>query len=126
MNNEYTYDEEELEEDEFHGLTEEQYYFLIDSFNQCLDGFTWESWCDTGARDKEEFVALATKESCNFDIDDETLYEIFWEWEEGLDKYCFSEPEEYDDEEDDEDYDELADTIFDGMYSEVDVHTPNK
>lgn len=27
---------------------------------------------------------------------------------------------------DDEDYDELADTIFDGMYSEVDVHTPNK
>jgi predicted ATP-dependent serine protease len=29
-------------------------------------------------------------------------------------------------EEDEEDYDELADTVFDDMYSEVDVHTPNK
>jgi hypothetical protein len=83
---------------------------LIDSFNQCLDGFTWESWCDTGARDKEEFVALATKESCNFDIDDETLYEIFWEWEEGLDEDCFPEPEESDEDDYfDQDFDDYED-----------------
>ncbi len=33
---------------------------------------------------------------------------------------------EIDEEEDVVDYDEAADTIFDDMYSEVDVHTPNK
>lgn len=30
------------------------------------------------------------------------------------------------DREDEEDYDEVADSIFDGIYSEVDVHIPNK
>lgn len=28
--------------------------------------------------------------------------------------------------EDEEDYNEIADTIFDGIYSEVDVHIPKK
>ena len=28
--------------------------------------------------------------------------------------------------EDEEDYDEIADTIFDGIYSEVDVYIPKK
>ena len=33
---------------------------------------------------------------------------------------------ELDYDEDEEDYDEIADTIFDGIYSEVDVHIPKK
>ena len=115
-------DEEEDVVDEFYGLSEEQYNFIIDSFRQCLTGFTYESWCETGASDKEEYVVEATKESCPFEIEDEdVLYDIFWDWARGLEEEDFPEPEE-----DDEDYDELADTIFDGMYSEVDVHIPNK
>ena len=123
---EWEIDEEEDVVDEFYGLTEEQYNFIIDSFRQCLTGFTYDSWCDTGSSDKEEYVVEATKESCSFEIEDDgVLYDIFWDWARGLEEEDFPEPEECD-EEDDEDYDEAADTIFDGMYSEVDVHTPNK
>ncbi len=123
---EWEIDEEEDVVDEFYGLTEEQYNFIIDSFRQCLTGFTYDSWCDTGSSDKEEYVVEATKESCSFEIEDDgVLYDIFWGWARGLEEEDFPEPEECD-EEDDEDYDEAADTIFDGMYSEVDVHTPNK
>jgi hypothetical protein len=109
MNNEYTYDEEELEEDEFHGLTEEQYYFLIASFNKCLNGFTYDSWCDTGSRDKEEFVALATLESCPFEVDEDTIYDIFWDWADGLEEDDFPESEEYDDDYFDQDFDDYED-----------------
>lgn len=117
-------DEEEDVVDEFYGLSEEQYNFIIDSFRQCLTGFTYESWCDTGSSDKEEYVVEATKESCPFEIEDEdVLYDIFWDWARGLEEEDFPELEE--DEEEEEDYDELADSIFDGMYGEVDVHTPN-
>lgn len=121
-------DEEEDVVDEFYGLSEEQYNFIINSFKQCLTGFTYDSWCDTSAKDKEEYVVLATLESCPFDIEDEgTVYDIFWDWSHGLEEDDFPEPEEdEEDEDDEEDYDELADSIFDGMYSEVDVHTPNK
>jgi hypothetical protein len=119
-------DEEEDVVDEFYGLPEEQYNFIIDSFKQCLTGFTYDSWCDTGSKDKEEYVALATLESCPFEVDEDTIYDIFWDWAHNLEEDDFPESEEDYVEEDDEDYDELADTIFDGMYSEVDVHTPNK
>jgi hypothetical protein len=111
MNNEYTYDEEELEEDEFYGLTEEQYNFIIDSYRQCLTGFTYESWCETGSRDKEEYVVEATKESCPFDIEDEgVLYDIFWDWSRGLEEEDFPEPEECDDDDYfDQDFDDYED-----------------
>lgn len=118
-------EEEKNKADNFYGLSEEQYNFIINSFKQCLTGFTYESWCDTGSRDKEEYVALATLESCSFEVDEGTIYDIFWEWANGLEEDDFPEPEE-DEEDEEEDYDELADSIFDGMYSEVDVHTPNK
>jgi hypothetical protein len=112
MNNEYTYDEEELEEDEFYGLTEEQYNFIIDSYRQCLTGFTYESWCETGSRDKEEYVVEATKESCPFvDIEDEgVLYDIFWDWARDLEEEDFPEPEESDDDDYfDQDFDDYED-----------------
>jgi hypothetical protein len=104
-------DEEEDVVDEFYGLTEEQYNFIIDSFRQCLTGFTYESWCDTGSSDKEEYVVEATKESCPFEIEDDgVLYDIFWDWARGLEEEDFPEPEESDDDDYfDQDFDDYED-----------------
>lgn len=102
-------DEEEDVVDEFYGLSEEQYNFIIDSFRQCLTGFTYESWCDTGSSDKEEFVALATLESCPFEVDEDTIYDIFWDWAHSLEEDDFPESEEYDDDYFDQDFDDYED-----------------
>jgi hypothetical protein len=103
-------DEEDGVVDEFYGLSEEQYNFIIDSFKQCLTGFTYDSWCDTGSKDKEEYVALATRESCPFEVDEGTIYDIFWDWAQNLEEDDFPEPEE-DDEDDyfEQDFDDYED-----------------
>ena len=112
-----TIDEEEDVVDEFYGLEEEQYNFIIDSFRQCLTGFTYDSWCETGARDKEEYVVLPTLESCTFEVDENTVYDIFWDWAYSLEEDDFSEPEE-DDEEEEDYYDNYLDQDFDDYNDE--------
>lgn len=56
---------------------------LINEFNNSLSGWDWETWCATGARDKEEIVAEAVVE-LGVQVDITDAYELFWDWADGL------------------------------------------
>ena len=102
------------EDDDYCGLGEELGKKLIDLFWDGLSGWTWKSWCDAGSVDKEEIVAEALSalpDVFRISASEERVYDLFWEWASGLEEDAFEDE---------------ADTIFDGTFSEVDVHVPTR
>lgn len=76
-------------------MTEQIRDRLIDRFWAGLQGWTYDSWESASSSDKEDIVADAMLEIGNFtavDIDD--VYDLFWEWADGLDRTAFNEIDE--------------------------------
>jgi hypothetical protein len=75
---------------------------LVDGFWNGIEGYSWDDWCSMSSKDKEEIVPDVILE-LGMEVDIDEVYDLFWEWAEGLDKESFG---EYEDEEEyeDEDY----------------------
>jgi hypothetical protein len=73
---------------------------LIDRFWDGLKGWDYDSWMSSGSSDKESIVTDILPEFEG--IDEESIYDLFYEWASGLEEDSFSDPDE-DDEEDEED-----------------------
>lgn len=76
-------------------MTEQIRDRLIDLFWAGLQGWTYDSWESASSNEKEAIVADAIVEFDNFaaaDIDE--VYDLFWEWADGLDRTAFNEIDE--------------------------------
>lgn len=90
-----------LNDEEGSDVSEEVTDQLVDKFYEGITGMSWDVWCDTSSGDKERIVVNPILESGEFDnVDEDKIYEIFWDWVEGLEEDDFYN----DDEEDEEDY----------------------
>lgn len=73
---------------------------FIDFFWKSIKDVRWDVWCDTSTTDKERIAAAAAVE-LGFSEDINEVYDLFWEWANGLEKDSFLEFEfEFNDNED--------------------------
>lgn len=73
---------------------------LVDKFYEGITGMSWDVWCDTSSTDKERIVVNPILESGEFDdVDEDKIYELFWDWSEGLEEDNFYNDEECDEDE---------------------------
>jgi hypothetical protein len=75
-------DDEDYDEDE---LIDE----LIDRFYEGISTMSWDEWCDDELCDKESIVKSILESGEFDDIDEDKIYEIFWDWVEGLNEDDF-------------------------------------
>lgn len=73
---------------------------LIDRFWDGLKGWDYDSWMSSSSSDKESIVTDILPEFEG--IDEESIYDLFYEWESGLEEDSFSDSDE-DSEEDEDD-----------------------
>jgi len=76
-------------------MTEQIRDRLIDLFWAGLQGWTYDSWESASSSEKEDIVTAAIVELGDFaaaDIDE--VYDLFWEWADGLDRTAFNEIDE--------------------------------
>lgn len=88
------------------GLDEDLEEKIIDLFIDSLNGWSWDSWSSTGIRDLEEIVVDVCLELNIPKEERSKVYELFYDWAEGLSEDDF--PEDFDDY-DDEDFDAYDD-----------------
>jgi hypothetical protein len=79
---------------------------LVNYFWDDISEMSYDDWCGTSSGDKESVVPYAIVDLGLEGVDIDEVYDLFWEWAEGLDEESFSgyEDEEEDESEDDEDY----------------------
>lgn len=89
----------DVEDDDGSELPEEVVEKLVDKFYEGITGMSWDVWCDTSSTDKERTVVNPILESGEFeDVDEDKIYELFWDWSEGLEEDNFDDyGEEFDD-----------------------------
>ena len=63
---------------------------LINLFQDALAGWTWEDWEAAGSSEKESIVTYATA-NIGQPVDTQTVYDLFWEWVNGLEPDAFTE-----------------------------------
>jgi hypothetical protein len=78
-------------------LTETQVEKIIDLFWEEITDVSWDVWCDTSSTDKERIVPDVLFRLKDPTIDINEVYDLFWDWVEGLEPEDFSEDEEDDD-----------------------------
>ena len=76
---------------ELNESVDELYESLVALFWEGLAGWSWESWEAAGASDREE-VAEYAMNSADFAVDEDVVYELFWDWANNLTESDFEEP----------------------------------
>lgn len=76
-------------------MTNEMKDKIIKKFWEFLEDWDWDTWTSTSSRDKEEMVPDVIME-LGLDVDIDEVYDLFYEWSEGLDEEAF----QYDEEDD--------------------------
>ena len=67
---------------------------LIDYFWDELGSWDYDSWSSASAGDKEDIVGGALVDlDLPLTIDIDEIYELFWNWADGIDEDCFEEEE---------------------------------
>ena len=94
-------DDEDFVDEDGSDVPEEVVEKLVDKFYEGITGMSWDVWCDTSSTDKERVVVNPILESGEFkDVDEDKIYELFWDWSEGLEEDNFYN----EDNEEDEDF----------------------
>ncbi len=70
---------------------------LIDFFWESIKGMQWDVWCDTSTADKERIAVDAIVE-LGLSEDVNEVYDLFWEWADGLEEDSFFEFDSLNDE----------------------------
>ena len=67
---------------------------LVNYFWDDISEMSYDGWCGTSSGDKESVVPYAIVDLGLENVDIDEVYELFWEWAEGLEPEDFSEDEE--------------------------------
>ena len=62
---------------------------IINMFWEEISDMSWDDWCDTSTTDKERIVVDVYVRLDNPTLDIDEVYEIFWDWANGLDESSF-------------------------------------
>jgi hypothetical protein len=90
-------DDEDFVDEDSSDVSEEVTGELVSKFYEGITGMSWDVWCDTSSGDKERIVVNPILESGEFDdVDEDKIYEIFWDWVEGLEEDNFYNDDEED------------------------------
>jgi hypothetical protein len=63
---------------------------LIDLFWEKIRDMSWDVWCDTSSTDKER-IAVDSIVDLGELVDTDEVFELFWEWADGLEEDSFFE-----------------------------------
>lgn len=78
-------------------ITSETREKLTDYFWEELTGWDYDSWSSASSADKEDIVRGAIIDlELDTTIEEEEIYDLFWDWADGVDEDCFGEDEDYD------------------------------
>ena len=61
---------------------------LIDYFYKSISEMSWDVWCDTSTTDKER-IAVDAMVELGLSEDIEEVFDLFWEWADGLEEDAF-------------------------------------
>jgi hypothetical protein len=61
---------------------------LIDYFWESISEMQWDVWCDTSSTDKER-IAVDAMVELGLSEDVEEVFDLFWEWADGLEEDSF-------------------------------------
>ena len=61
---------------------------LIDYFYKSISEMSWDVWCDTSTTDKER-IAVDAMVELGLSEDIEEVFDLFWEWADGLEEDSF-------------------------------------
>lgn len=61
---------------------------LIDYFYKSISEMSWDVWCDTSSTDKER-IAVDAMVELGLSEDVEEVFDLFWEWADGLEEDSF-------------------------------------
>lgn len=62
---------------------------IINMFWEEITDVTWDVWCDTSTTDKERIAVDVYAKLDDLTLDIDEVYEIFWDWANGLDESSF-------------------------------------
>ena len=62
---------------------------LVDLFWEGISDTPWDVWCDTSSTDKERVAVEAIVKLDDPTIDQEEVFELFWDWADGLEESSF-------------------------------------
>ena len=62
---------------------------LVDKFWESIKDYNWEDWCSISSSEKEEIVKDVLVELDDLTLDVNEVYDLFWEWESGLEESSF-------------------------------------
>jgi hypothetical protein len=81
--------------EDIHMITSETREKLTDYFWEELKSWDYDSWSSASSADKEDIVKGAILDLVlDPTIEDEEIYDLFWDWAEGVDEDCFGEDED--------------------------------
>ena len=63
-------------------------YKIIDKFWEYIEGWDWDTLRSTSSGDREEMVPEIISE-LDLDVDEDEVYDLFYEWESGLSEQAF-------------------------------------
>lgn len=62
---------------------------LVSKFWEKVSDMSWDDWCSMSSKDKEEIVVDIISELDDITLDIDEVYEVFWDWESGLEESSF-------------------------------------
>ena len=62
---------------------------LVSKFWEKISDMSWDEWCSMSSKEKEEIVPEVFSELDDLTLDIEEVYEVFEDWESGLDESSF-------------------------------------
>lgn len=62
---------------------------LVSKFWEKISNMSWDDWCSMSSKEKEEIVPEVFSELDDLTLDIEEVYEVFEDWESGLDESSF-------------------------------------
>ena len=62
---------------------------LVSKFWEKISDMSWDEWCSMSSKEKEEIVPEVFSELDDLTLDIEEVYEVFEDWESGLEEDSF-------------------------------------
>lgn len=62
---------------------------LVSKFWEKISDMSWDDWCSMSSKEKEEIVPEVFSELDDLTLDIEEVYEVFEDWESGLEESSF-------------------------------------
>ena len=62
---------------------------LVSKFWEKISDMSWDEWCSMSSKEKEEIVTEVFSELDDLTLDIEEVYEVFEDWESGLEESSF-------------------------------------